>query len=178
MKTKLFFSCFIMLLAFKKGYSQKVNRGMLELPIANSMEIVSVDMYDKSCIHVVDGLISSFRDTITQEQLAHFERAVSAEKLSELGFSSDQCVIIKSTADLDIENYIFRQVDDQVRQIGINYKVPIAVNGKLLPSYPDRRSKLSKIKPEQIKRIKFLDKVKAKAKYGDKVIFGLVEIEV
>lgn len=84
-----------MLFAFSKGYSQKVNRGILEVSIVNNGGVVKVNMYDKDCIHVVDGLVSFFSDTIPQQQLAHFERAVSEEKLVELGFSKGQCVIVK-----------------------------------------------------------------------------------
>ncbi|GAB3538419.1 hypothetical protein GCM10027443_33310 [Pontibacter brevis] len=141
-------------------------------------DVLTVDMYDKDCIHLVDGMISSANDIVSYQQLAHFERAASREKLAKLGFSDGQCVMVKSTADHDIENYIYRQVHEQVRQIGIQYKLPIAVNEKLLTSYSARQRQLSNIKSEQIKKVKFLNKAEAQAKYGDKVVFGLIEITV
>lgn len=185
MKTKSYILGLFLFFSFSEGYSQTINGGILEIrkaksrgALTNSSEVLTVNMYDKDCIHVVDGVISAFTDTIPQQELAHFERAVSKESLSTIGFKEGKCVIVKSTADLDIENYIYRQVDEQVRQVGINYKVPIVVNGKLLASYTARRAQLSNIKPEQIKKIKFLDKVESQAKYGDKVVFGLIEIAV
>lgn len=136
-----------MLFAFTDGYSQEVNGRFLEVPTTTGKqltgEMLTIDMYDKECIHVVDGMISSHNDVVSNQMLAHFERASSKEKLAELEFREGQCVMVKSTADLDVENYIYRQVHEQVRQIGIAYKVPIAVNGELMPSYTDRRSRLS-----------------------------------
>jgi hypothetical protein len=167
-----------MFFSFSEGYSQTINRGILEVPKASSREVLTVNMYDKDCIHIVDGMISTFTDTIPQQNLAYFERAVRKENLCKIGFKEGQCVIVKSTADLDIENYIYRQVDEQVRQIGINYKVPIVVNGKLLSDYTERRSQLSELKEVQIKKIKFLNKAEAQARYGNKVVFGLIEIKV
>ncbi|MBF9253541.1 hypothetical protein I2I11_09575 [Pontibacter sp. 172403-2] len=178
MKTKLFFSCFFILFVFTEGYSQRVNGRTLEVPVVNSREVLTVDMYDKDCVHVVDGLVSPYNEIVPQQQLAHFEQAASREKLEELGFSNSQCVMIKSSADLDVENYIYRQVDAQVRQIGIQYKIPIVVNEKLIASYAGRHRQLSNIKAEEIKKIKFLDKAEAQAKYGGKVVFGLIEITV
>ena len=182
METKLLILCPLMLFAFTKGHSQTLNGRVLEVPTLDRKgqpsEVLKVDMYDKDCIHVVDGMMSSSNDIVSNQQLAHFERAASREKLAELGFSEGQCVMVKSTADLDIENYIYRQVHEQVQQVGIEYKLPIAVNGKLLPSYTDRRSQLSIIKPEQIKRVKFLNKAEAQGKYGDRVVFALIEITV
>lgn len=183
MRPKLFIPCLLMLSAFTGGYSQKVNGRFLEAPVVGEKalkgEVLTVDMYDKDCVHVVDGMISSHDDIVSNQQLAHFERAASKEKLAELGFRDEgQCVMVKSTADLDIENYIYRQVHEQVRQIGIEYKIPIAVNGRLIPSYSGRRSQLGNIKQEQIKQIKFLSKAEAQAKYGDRVVFGLKEITV
>lgn len=183
MKTKILFSCLYILFAFINGYAQTVNGRFLEVPTVDTEgltgEVLTVDMYDSDCIHVVDGMISSHHDVIPNQQLAHFERAASKEKLAELGFSDDgQCVIVKSTADIEIENYIYRQLHEQVRQIGIEYKLPIAVNEKLLPGYNDRRSQLGNIKQEQIKQVRFLNKAEARAKYGKRVVFGLIEITV
>ncbi|RDV13301.1 hypothetical protein DXT99_19970 [Pontibacter diazotrophicus] len=182
MKTKLFLSCLMMIVAFTEGNSQTLNGRLLEVPTLDSKgltgDVLKVDMYDKDCIHVVDGMIASYNDVVSNQQLAHFERAASREKLAELGFSDGQCVIVKSTADLDIENYVYRQVHEHVRQIGIQYKLPIAVNGKLILSYSARQRQLSHIKAEQVKSVKFLSKAEARAKYGDKVIFGLIEITV
>jgi len=178
MKTRLFFFCFFILFAFTEGYSQRVNGSTLEVPVVNSRKVLTVDMYDKDCVHVLDGLISPYNEIVPKQQLANFEQAASREKLEELGFSNGQCVMIKSSADLEVENYIYRQVDEQVRQIGIQYKIPIVVNETLMPSYTERRGLLSNIKADQIKRIKFLDKAKAQAKYGDNVVFGLIEITV
>lgn len=140
--------------------------------------MLKVDMYDKDCIHVVDGVISSYKEVVSSQQLAHFERAASKEKLAELGFSDGQCVMVKSTTDLEVENYIYRQVHAQVQQIGTQYKLPIAVNEQLLPSYSARQRQLSSIKAAQIKKVKFLNKAEAQAKYGDQVVFGLIEITV
>ncbi|MFD3004008.1 hypothetical protein ACFS7Z_26895 [Pontibacter toksunensis] len=182
MKAKQFILCLLLLVAFTEGKTQTLNGRLLEVPTLDReglpSEVLKVDMYDKDCIHVVDGLVASYRDVVSNQQLVHFERAASREKLTELGFKDGQCVIVKSTADLDIENYIYRQVHEQVQQVGIEYKLPIAVNGKLLPSYTDRRNKLSIIKPEQIKRVKFLNKAEAQGRYGDRVVFGLIEITV
>ncbi|EJF08535.1 hypothetical protein O71_20282 [Pontibacter sp. BAB1700] len=86
--------------------------------------------------------------------------------------------MVKSSADIDIENYIYRQVHEQVQQIGTKYKIPIAVNEKLTSNHTDRRNQLSKIKAEEVKKIKFLKKAEAQAKYGDTVVFGLIEITV
>lgn len=182
MKTKLFLSC-LMMVALTEGNAQTINGRLLEVPALDNRgltgDVLTVDMYDEDCIHVMDGMIASSSDVVSNQQLAHFERAASREKLAELGFRSEgQCVMVKSTADLGIENYIYRQVHEQVRQIGIQYKLPIAVNKKLLPSYTDRRKQLSKIKAEEIKKVKFLNRSEARAKYGDKVVFGLIEITV
>jgi len=163
MKTKLLTLCLFIFTVCSHAYSQKV---------------MEVNMNNKACIHVIDGFIGSPNDIVPAEQLAHYEQAASLEKLEKLGFSNTQCVIVKSTADLDIENYIYRQVHDQVQKIGTQYKIPIAVNGKLLPGLSDRRNQLSKIKEEQVKKIKFLNKAEAQAKYGNKVVFGLIEIAV
>ena len=166
MRTKLFVFCIFIFLVFTNAYSQKVKvEG-------------NINMNNRACIHVIDGLISSSAELVPFDKLAHYEQAASLEKLERLGFSNSNCVIVKSTADLDIENYIYRQVHDQVQQIGIQYKIPIVVNGKLLSGYLERRGQLSNLKEEQIKKIKFLDKAKAQAKYGDKVVFGLIEIKV
>lgn len=127
---------------------------------------------------MIDGYRVSPSDIVPGDQLAHYEQAASLEKLEKPGFSNSQCVIVKSTVDLDIENYIYRQVHDQVQQINTQYKIPIAVNGKFLPGFSDRRKQLSKIKAEQVKKVKFLYKAAAQAKYGNKVIFGLIEIAI
>ena len=163
MKTNLFVLILFIFTAGTKAYSQKV---------------MAINMHDADCIHVIDGLISSPDDNAPIDQLAHYEQAANPEKLTELGFSNSPCVIVKSSADLDIENYIYRQVHAQVQQIGTQYKIPIAVNGTLLPGYPARRSQLSKLKAVQIKKITFLNKAEAQAKYGNKVVFGLIEIKV
>ena len=163
MKIKILFFCFFIFAAFTKAYSQK---------------IAEVDMNNQDCIHVIDGFISSPNDNVPGGQLAHYEQAASVEKLEKLGFSNSKCVIVKSSADLDIENYIYRQVHAQVQQIGTQYKIPIAVNGKLISAYPERRSQLGKLKAEQIKKITFLNKAEAQTKYGNKVVFGLIEITV
>lgn len=162
MKTKLLILGFLVFAAYTNAYSQKT---------------MEVNMHDKDCIHVIDGMISS-PDESVPDKIAHFEQAVSPEMLQKLGFSNSQCVMVKSSADLDIENYIYRQVHEQVQQIGTKYKIPIAVNGKLTFSPTDRRSQLSKLRAEQVKKIKFLNKSEAQAKYGDKVVFGLIEITV
>lgn len=162
MKTKLLILGFLIFAAYTNGYSQKT---------------MEVNMHDKDCIHVIDGMISS-PDESVPDKIAHFEQAVSPEKLQKLGFSNSQCVMVKSSADLDIENYIYRQVHEQVQQVGTKYKIPIAVNGKLTSNHTDRRNQLSKLKAEEVKKIKFLNKAEAQAKYGDKVVFGLIEITV
>ncbi|WP_266204257.1 hypothetical protein [Pontibacter kalidii] len=162
MKTKLLILGFLIFATYTKGYSQK---------------IMEVNMNDKDCIHVIDGLISSPNESVP-DKLAHFEQAVSQEKLEKLGFGNSQCVMVKSSADLDIEGYIYRQVHKQVQQIGTKYKIPIAVNGKLTFNHTDRRNQLSKFRVEQVKNIKFLNKAEAQAKYGDKVVFGLIEITI
>jgi hypothetical protein len=162
MITKFFSTCFFVFAACTLGYSQKV---------------LEVNMNDKDCIHVIDGLISSPNESVS-DKLAHFEQAVSQEKLEKLGFSKSQCVMVKSSVDLDIENYIYRQVHGQVQQIGTQYKIPIVINGKLSSNHTDRRSQLIKLEAEQVKNIKFLNKAEAQAKYGDKVVFGLIEITV
>lgn len=137
---------------------------------------MAIDMNNKDCIHVVDGLVTDGVEEVPAILLAHFEQAVSKEKLDKLGFNDSQCVLVKSSFDLDIENYIYRQVHAQVQRIGTQYKVPIAVNGQLTSSFAARRSQLAGIKPEQIKEVRFLDKPAAQAKYGDQVVFGLIEI--
>ncbi|WP_125185516.1 hypothetical protein [Botryobacter ruber] len=162
MKIKFFITCSFIFAACTLGYSQKV---------------MEVNINDKDCIHVLDGLISSPNES-APDNLAHFEQAVTQEKLEKLGFSNRQCVIVKSSADIDIENFIYRKVHDQVQQIGTKYKIPIAVNGKLTSNHTDRRNQLSKLKAEEVKKIKFLNKAEAQAKYGDKVVFGLIEITV
>lgn len=137
---------------------------------------MSINMNDKACTHIVDGLVSG--PDVSPEQLAHFEQAASKEKLEEFGVAGSPCVMIKSSADLAIENYIYRQVHDEVQQIGIQYKIPIAVNGKLVHSLRERRSQLSRLRAEQIKTVRFLDKAAAQAIYGEKVVFGLIEITI
>ena len=169
MKTKLLFFCFFIFAVYTKAYSQDM--------IINSEKVMTINSNDPECIHVIDGLISSPKENVPVN-LVHFERTASRDKLAKLGFSNSQCVMFKSSADLDIENYIYRQVHEQVQQIGTQYKIPIAVNGKLLPGFPERRNQLSKLKAEQIKKIKFLTKAEAQAKYGDKVVFGMIEIIV
>ena len=163
MKTKLLTLCLFIFMICSHAYSQK---------------LMEINTNNEACIHVIDGFIASPSDIVPAEQLAHYEQAASLENIEKLGFSNIQCVIVKSTADLDIENYIYRQVHDQVQQIGTQYKIPIAVNEILLAGLADRRKQLSKIKPEQVKKIKFLNKAEAKAKYGNKVVFGLIEIAV
>src|SRR5688572_385473 len=127
MKTKLLTLCLFIFTVCSHAYSQKVKE---------------VNMNNKACIHVIDGFIASPSDNVPGEQLAHYEQSASLERLEKLGFRNSQCVIVKSTADLDIENYIYRQVHDQVQQIGTQYKIPIVVNGKLLPDFSDRRNQL------------------------------------
>ncbi len=63
-----------------------------------------------------------------------------------------------------------------MQRIGTQYKFPIAVNGKLKHAYEERRGQLGKIQVEKIKEVKFLNKAEAQEKYGDKVVFGLIEI--
>ncbi|MFD2513147.1 hypothetical protein ACFSRY_04670 [Pontibacter locisalis] len=175
MKTKLTLLCLLSLAAYTKGICQKANSNYLEV-MTVTKAVVAVDMYDPDCIHVVDGLVTSYSDVVPREQLAHFEQAASEEKLAKLGFKEGQCVMVKSSADLDIENYVYRQVHSQVQQVGTQYKLPIAVNGQLAPTYAERHQQLERLRQEQIKKVVFLDKAKARAKYGDKVVFGLVEV--
>ena len=137
---------------------------------------MSINMHDKDCTHIVDGLVSGPDES--PEQLAHFEQAASKEKLEKFGLAGSQCVMVKSSADLAIENYIYRQVHEEVQQIGVQYKIPIAVNGKLLYSFTERRGQLSKLEVKQIKSVRFLDKAAAQAIYGDKVVFGLIEVTI
>ena len=137
---------------------------------------MTINMNDKACTHIVDGLISPATVEIPGKQLAHFEQAASNEKLEKFGVAGSQCVMVRSSADLAIENYIYRQVHGEVQQVGIQYKIPIAVNGKLIHDFNERRSQLSRLREEQIKTIKFLDRAAAQAIYGDKVVFGLIEI--
>ncbi|WP_161890538.1 hypothetical protein [Pontibacter russatus] len=137
---------------------------------------MTINMNDKACTHIVDGLISPATVEIPGRQLAHFEQAASNEKLEKFGVAGSPCVMVRSSADLAIENYIYRQVHEEVQQIGIQYKIPIAVNGKLVHSFSERRSQLSRLREDQIKAVRFLDKAAAQAIYGDKVVFGLVEI--
>lgn len=139
---------------------------------------MTINMNDSACTYIVDGLILPSPVDIPTLQLAHFEQATSKEKLEKFGLVSSQCVIVRSSSDLDIENYIYRQVHEQVQQVGTQYKLPIAVNEKLNPSYTERRSQLSALKAGDIKKIKFLSKAEAQAKYGDRVVFGLIEITV
>lgn len=139
---------------------------------------MTINMNDKDCVHIVDGLISPSTVEIPSKQLAHFEQAASDEKLEKFGVAASQCVMVKSTADLPVENYIYRQVHEEVQQIGTQYKIPIAVNGKLTSSYTERRSQLSKLREDQIKTVRFLNKAAAQAIYGDKVVFGLIEISI
>ncbi|MCC9167903.1 hypothetical protein [Pontibacter harenae] len=175
MKTKLTLLCLLSLASYTKGLCQKANPNHLEV-MTVTKDVVAVDMYDPECIHVVDGLITSYTDVVPRQELAHFEQAASEEKLAKLGFTGKQCAMVKSSADLDIENYVYRQVHSQVQQVGTQYKLPIAINGQLTSTYAERRSQLASLKQEQIKKILFLDKAKAQAKYGDKVIFGLIEV--
>mgnify|MGYP005755499899 CR=1 FL=1 len=175
MKAKLTLICLLSLAAGTRGLCQKAGSNYLEVTTVTK-DIVAVDMYDPDCIHVVDGLITSYTDVVPQKELAHFEQAASKEKLAKLGFTGKQCVMVKSSADLDIENYVYRQVHSQVQQVGTQYKLPIAVNGRLASTYAERRAQLVSLKQEQIKKILFLDKAKAQAKYGDKVVFGLIEV--
>ena len=178
MKTRLLLPLLLALAVFTNTYAQNSRPNILEVQTVKK-GVVAVDMNDRNCIHVVDGLITSYQETVPQQQLAHFEQATSQEKLERLGFGdSRQCVMVKSSADLDIENYIYRQVHDQVQQIGTKYKIPIVVNEQLIASYAERRSQLSKLQPQQIKNIKFLDKAAAQAKYGNKIVFGLIEVTV
>ena len=177
MKKTLYLLCLISFTAFTKGYSQNVSPNTIDVKKVSG-KAVTVDMNDMECVHVVDGLVTTYKEDVPARQLAHFEQAASPEKLAKLGFDGSQCVMVKSSADLAIENYIYRQVHAQVQQVGTKYKLPIAVNGKLTSSYASRRAELSSIKPEQIKEVKFLDKAAAKAKYGDSIVFGLIEITV
>jgi hypothetical protein len=104
---------------------------------------MTINMNDKDCAHVVDGLISPSSVDIPMEQLAHFEQTVSKETLENLGLADSLCVMVRSSSDLEIENYIYRQVHEQVQQIGTKYKLPIAINEELNPSYAERRSQLN-----------------------------------
>ncbi len=61
-------------------------------------------MYDRACLHVVDGLVASYLERVPQELLAHFEQVASNGKLERLGFSGNKCVMVKSTVDLEQEN--------------------------------------------------------------------------
>lgn len=177
MRVKIFVYCLLLIFAFSKSYSQNVKGRFLEVTTVDR-EVHAVDMYDQACLHVVDGLVSSYNDYVPQELLAHFEQVGSKEKLERLGFSGNKCVMVKSTVDLELENYIYRQVHGQVQRVGTQYKLPIAINGKLTHSYKERRSQMSSIKEEEIKEIKFLDKAAAQEKYGSKVVFGLIEITI
>ena len=177
MKLKLTLLCLLFFMAYTQGLCQGTMPGYLKVKTI-SKDFVSVNMYDQECIHVVDGLITSYKDSIPQQDIAHFEKAASREKLAKLGFKAGQCVMVKSSVDLEIENYVYRQVHGQVQKIGNQYKIPIAVNGKLRHAYKERRSQLSKLKVEAIKEVKFLNKAAAQEKYGDKVVFGLIEIVI
>ncbi|WP_345161038.1 hypothetical protein [Pontibacter saemangeumensis] len=138
---------------------------------------MSINMFDKDCTYIVDGVISPATVEVPIP-LAHFEQAASKEKLEEFGVADSPCVMVKSSSDLAIENYIYRQVHEEVQQIGIQYKIPIALNGKLEHFFIERRSQLSKVREEQIKTVRFLNKAAAQAIYGDKVVFGLIEITI
>ena len=177
MKKTRFILCLISFVAFTKGYSLAQNPNTIDVKKVNG-KAVTVDTNDKDCVHVVDGLVTTYKEEVPARQLAHFEQAASPEKLAKLGFDGSPCVMVKSSADLAIENYVYRQVHAQVQQVGTKYKIPIAVNGKLNPTYASRRAELGSIKPEQVKEVKFLDKAAAKAKYGDSIVFGLIEITV
>lgn len=135
-------------------------------------------MNDEDCTHIVDGLIKSSSVDIPTKQLAHFEQAAGKEKLEKFGLADSRCVMVKSSSDLVIESYIYRQVHEQVQQVGTKYKLPIAVNENLIPSYTERRNQLSELKAEDIKQVRFLNKAETQAKHGDKVVFGLIEITV
>ncbi len=165
MKIKSLLLVCLFFAALTDSYSQKIKE-------------MTVNMYDSDCLLVIDGLISDASEQIPMEQLAHFEQAASQERLTKLGLRESECVMVRSSADLEIENHIFRQVHAQVQQIGTKYKMPIAVNGVLIPAYAERRSQLEKIESQQIKNIRFLNKAEAQAKYGGKIVFGLVEITV
>jgi hypothetical protein len=177
MKEKLFILCLLLSVTLAQGQAQRISPGTIQVEKVKG-GVVTVDMNDKDCLHVVDGVMVPYQTILPEGQLAHFERAVSEEKLQKLGFGMGQCVIVRSSADLNIENYIYRQVHAQVQRVGTQYKMPIAVNGKFMPSYADRRSQLKELKPEQIKQIRFLDKAEAQARYGDKIVFGLIEVTV
>jgi hypothetical protein len=177
MKNTLYFLCLLSFTAITQGYSQSLKPNTIDVKTVDR-KVVTVDMNNKDCVHVIDGLVTSYDEAIPAKQLAHFEQVASQEKLTRLGFNGNQCVMVKSSADIAVENYIYRQVHAQVQQVGTKYKLPIAVNGKLTSSYANRRAKLGSIKPEQIKEVKFLDKEAAQAKYGDSVVFGLIEITV
>lgn len=163
MKTKFFLSCFFFFVAFTNGHSQKV---------------FTININDEDCTYIVDGLIMSSSVDIPMDQLVHFEQAAGKEKLEKLGLAGSRCVMVKSSSDLAIESYIYRQVHEQVQQVGTKYKLPIAVNENLIPSYTERRNQLSELKAEDIKQIRFLNKAEAQDKYGDKVVFCLIEITV
>ena len=175
MKNILLLLCLLSLTAFTKIYAQNQEPQILNVETVKG-GVISIDMNNAECIQVVDGLVANGVEEIPAKLLAHFEQAVSKEKLEKLGFNDSQCVLVKSSMDLDVENYIYRQVHAHVQRIGTQYKVPIAVNGQLTPSFAARRNQLVNIKPGQIKEIRFLDKTVAQAKYGDKVVFGLIEI--
>ena len=134
MKTKLTFLCLFSLVAYTKGVCQEAKSNAIEV-MTVTKDVMFVNMYDQNCIHVVDGLVTTYKDVVPRQELAHFEQAASREKLATLGFREGQCVMVKSSADLEIENHIYRQVHGQVQQVGTKYKLPIAVNGKLAPTY-------------------------------------------
>ncbi len=175
MKSILLLLCLLNLTAVTNVYAQDQKPQILNVETVKG-GVVAIDMNNKDCIHVVDGLVTDGVEEVPAKLLAHFEQAVSKEKLDKLGFNDSQCVLVKSSVDLDIENYIYRQVHAQVQRIGTQYKIPIAVNEQLTSSFAARRDQLAVIQPEQIKEVRFLDKPAAQAKYGDQVVFGLIEI--
>lgn len=177
MKNIFILLCFLSPTAFTTIYAQSQEPRILNVETVKG-GVVAVDMNNTECIQVVDGLVADGVEEVPAKLLAYFEQAVSKEKLEKLGFNDSQCVLVKSSVDLDVENFIYRQMHAQVQRVGTQYKVPIAVNGQLIPSFTARRNQLAGIKPEQIKEVRFLDKPAAQAKYGDQVVFGLIEIVI
>lgn len=83
-------------------------------------------------------------------------------------------VVIVNTKNTVLENYVFKRLKNEIE--GLPYKVPIILNERFIEWYLMRRESYRFIKSTDIKRIKFLPREEAQKKYGNTLVFGVIEI--
>lgn len=158
-----------------RSFAQMVN-GKPMKPAVNEILSAKVLRFgvDSSYFKIVDGVIHRERYVPLAEVAKEWTISEKDVINAMAPGSPADTVYVTNTVNTALEQYLFGKIKSEIDTIP--FKLPIVLNEHFYESYRGRREALKYIKPAAVKSIVFVPREPARQKYGNAVLFGVIEI--